>query len=149
MGLGFSISNVIVERQRYRRRKDFVITMCVCMLSHVLPGSSVLRILQPRILEWVAISSCKESSWPRDWTHVSCVSCIGRQILYHCATWETLSIIKPSLFTPSFLKSPTCSQLTSIKGINLSSYFWVHLTTLPEAENFLDEYPEKLVGFFP
>ena len=27
-------------------------------------------------------------SWPRDQNHVSCVSCIGRQILYHCATWE-------------------------------------------------------------
>ena len=22
----------------------------------------------------------------RDWTHISCVSCIGMQILYHCAT---------------------------------------------------------------
>ena len=27
---------------------------------------------------------------PRDWTHVSCVSCIGRWILYHWATWEAL-----------------------------------------------------------
>ena len=24
-----------------------------------------------------------ESSWPRDWTHISYVSCIGRQVLYH------------------------------------------------------------------
>ena len=30
------------------------------------------------------------SSQPRDCTYVSCVSCIGRWILYHCATWETL-----------------------------------------------------------
>ena len=30
--------------------------------------SSVHRILQPRILEWVAISCCKVSSWPRDQT---------------------------------------------------------------------------------
>ena len=43
------------------------------------PGSSVHRIFQARILEWVSISSSKGSSWPRDWTHVSC---IGRQILY-------------------------------------------------------------------
>ena len=28
------------------------------------------------------------SSWPRDQTHVSCISFIGRQILYHWATWE-------------------------------------------------------------
>ena len=30
------------------------------------------------------------SSCPRDWTWVSCVSCIGRQILYYCATWEAI-----------------------------------------------------------
>ena len=28
------------------------------------------------------------SSQPRDQTHVSCTSCISRQILYHCTTWE-------------------------------------------------------------
>ena len=31
-----------------------------------LPGSSVHRILQVRILEWVAISFSRGSSWPRD-----------------------------------------------------------------------------------
>ena len=36
-----------------------------------LPGSSVHRILQARVLEWVAISISKGSSWPRDWTWVS------------------------------------------------------------------------------
>ena len=44
-----------------------------------LPGSSVHGIFQARILEWVAISFSRESSRPRDWTHVSC---IGRWILY-------------------------------------------------------------------
>ena len=29
-----------------------------------------------------------ESSQPRDQTCISCISCIGKQILYHCATWE-------------------------------------------------------------
>ena len=41
-------------------------------------------ILQARTLEWVAISSSRGSSWPRDQTHVSGI-CIGRQILYHWA----------------------------------------------------------------
>ena len=42
-----------------------------------LAGSSVYRILQARILEWVAISSFRGSSWPQDWTHGSChASCI-------------------------------------------------------------------------
>ena len=46
-----------------------------------------MEILQAIILEWVAISSSRGSSPPRDWT---CVSCIGRLILYHWATWESL-----------------------------------------------------------
>ena len=47
-----------------------------------LPGSSVHGISQSRILEWVALSSSRESSSPRGQTHISC---IGRQILYHWA----------------------------------------------------------------
>ena len=31
-------------------------------------------ILQTRILEWVAIPFSRESSWPRDWTRVSCIA---------------------------------------------------------------------------
>ena len=38
-----------------------------------LPGSSVHGILQARILEWVAIPFSRSSSWPRDWTLVSCI----------------------------------------------------------------------------
>ena len=52
-----------------------------------LPGSSVHGILQARILEWVAISSSRWSSRPRNWTHVSFVFYTGRHILYHCTTW--------------------------------------------------------------
>ena len=47
------------------------------------PGSSVHGILQVRIPEWVAVPSSRGSSWPRDQTWVSYVSCIGRQVLYH------------------------------------------------------------------
>ena len=36
------------------------------------PGSPVHGILQARILEWVAISFSRGSSWPRDQTQVSC-----------------------------------------------------------------------------
>ena len=49
------------------------------------PGSSVCGISQAIILEWVAISSSRGYSWPRDGTHVSC---IGMQILYCWATRE-------------------------------------------------------------
>ena len=42
------------------------------------PGFSVHGILQARILEWVAISCCRVSSQPRDWSYVSYLSCIGQ-----------------------------------------------------------------------
>ena len=42
-----------------------------------LPGSSVLGILQARMLEWVAMPFSRGSSWPRDQTGVSCGSCIA------------------------------------------------------------------------
>ena len=66
------------------------------------PDSSVHEISQERIPEWVVISfssrgssqpewvvisfSSRGSSQPRKQTRVSCISCIGRQILYHCTT---------------------------------------------------------------
>ena len=40
-------------------------------------------VFQARILDWVAISFSRGYSQLRDWTHVSYVSCIGRQVLYH------------------------------------------------------------------
>ena len=52
-----------------------------------------------KILEWVAISSSRGSSWPRNWTHVSCVSCIGRQILYHWATGKPSNPWQPLIYS--------------------------------------------------
>ena len=48
------------------------------------PDSSVHGIFQARTLEWAAISFSRGSSQSRDWI---CVSCIGRWIVYHWATW--------------------------------------------------------------
>ena len=39
-----------------------------------LPSSSVQGILQARILGWVAILFSRGSSWPRDWTWMSCIA---------------------------------------------------------------------------
>ena len=57
-----------------------------------LPGSSVHRIFQARVLEWVAISFSRRSSWPRDRTQVSCI--VGRRSTvwvtregYGCESW--------------------------------------------------------------
>ena len=52
-----------------------------------LPGFSVHGIFQARILEWVAMSSSKGSSWPRDWTRSSCICLLHcRGFFYHSAT---------------------------------------------------------------
>ena len=58
--------------------------------DHSPPGSSVHGISQARILEWIAISSSRGSSWSRDQTWVSWVSCIGRQVLYQLCHLRSL-----------------------------------------------------------
>ena len=52
------------------------------------PGSSVHGILQARILEWIAIPSSKGSSQPRDWSQVSCISCLTGRFFTYWATRE-------------------------------------------------------------
>ena len=71
-------------------------------------GSSVHRISQARILEWVAISFSRVSSWPRDWTRISC---LHRHILDNWATWKAhechllfIKWVKPNL-QPHFLNA--------------------------------------------
>ena len=74
----------------------FIKTKCVCAqplptlcnpMDYSLPGSSLHEIFQAKIPEWVAISSFREFSWSRGQTHIFCISCIGRWILFHWATW--------------------------------------------------------------
>ena len=57
-------------------------------VAHQAPLS--MGISQARKLEWVAISSSRGSSWPRDWT---CISCIGRWILYHLRHLRSVYIL--------------------------------------------------------
>ena len=92
--------------------KDFFkIEVCVCAksLQSCLslcnpmdcspPGSSVHGILQARILEWVAMPFSRGSSWPRDRTHVSYVSCTGKWIFTTSATWEAQLIFSVVLIS--------------------------------------------------
>ena len=71
----------------------------------ILSLNNTLCILQRRILVWVAISSSRGSSQPRDGTRISCGSCMGRQILYYCATWEALYFIPNSRNPPASLQN--------------------------------------------
>ena len=74
--------------------KGRFLVLCMCVLSSVsvfatsctvcsLAGSSARGTFQARILERVAISFSRGSSQPRNRTRVSCVSCIGKWIVYH------------------------------------------------------------------
>ena len=75
-------------------------------MNYSLLGSSFHGILQARILEWVAMPSSRGSSWLRDWTHVSYVSCIGR-------------------FYPSWhLGSPQVSSVQSLSRIRHFVTLW-------------------------
>ena len=77
--------------------------VCVCVwaqscptlcnpMNCSLPGSFVHGIFQAGIREWVAMPFSRGSSRPRDRSGVSCISCIGRQILYHWTSWEACQI---------------------------------------------------------
>ena len=75
-----------------------------------LPGSSVHGILQARILEWVAISFSRGSSWPRDWTLVSLIA--GRHLTSE-PPGKALSLVKPPtnmhcVWFPSYKKVLLC-----------------------------------------
>ena len=109
---------------------------CVCQLvSHVqlfatswtvaLPGSSVHGILEPRILEWVAIPFSRGFAQPQDWIWVSCVA--GRfftiwatreaLIQYNTETKveEKKSDVFITLFAPYFCPSSRAKMLLSYK----------------------------------
>ena len=104
--------------------------------------SSVHGIVQARILEWVAVSYSRGSSQPRDKTHVSCISCIGRWILHHWATRETQHVFPSSLkllllswqcieaqrgHWKEFFKS-TCSPSVQFSSIQSLSHVWLLAT---------------------
>ena len=85
-------------------------TLCdriVCGLS----VSSVHGIFQAGILEWVAISFSRGSFRPRDQTHISCVSCIGRRILYHQIAFVSHTLIVQSLVIPERHKVSCLEQV--------------------------------------
>ena len=94
-----------------------------------LPGSSVHGIFQARILEWVAISFLRGSSWPRDWTWVSCTA--GRlftSVFY--SSGQLLSCIRlfanpwtaASQASTSIFNSRSLLKFMSIESVMPSNY---------------------------
>ena len=66
-----------VKRERKKVKESEVVQSRLALcdpMDYSPPGSFVHGILQARILEWVAIPFCKESSRPRDQSQVSCIA---------------------------------------------------------------------------
>ena len=75
------------------------VQLCIPM-DCSLPGSSDRGIFQARILEWVAISFSRGSSWTKDWTRVSC---IGRWFFTTESPGIPIKILR-TFFSFSFLR---------------------------------------------
>ena len=54
------------------------------------PGSSVHEVFQSRVLDWVAISSSKGSSQPRDQTKIFCTPLIAGRFFTTELSWKPL-----------------------------------------------------------
>ena len=86
------------------------------------PDSCGHQILQARILEWVAVPFSRGSSRPRDQRRVSHVSCIGRQVLCHRATWIAPKMAAPAgntllgKITWDWGRGLRCQKLSSCSG---------------------------------
>ena len=106
-------------------------------MDYSLPGFSVLGISQAQILEWVAVPFCRWSSWPRDQTSVSCVSCIaGRfftaeplgkpQMLYSVAKKKKKKNSSPALprWKPTHSMQRSHSQEMKRAGSKEECGFW-------------------------
>ena len=90
------------------------------------PGSSVHGILQARILEWVALPSCRGSFPPRDWTHVSYISCIGRRVLYTIITQSKIFQILQAVWSVS----PLFNSVTAVRKQSQTIHQWTDMDIL-------------------
>ena len=112
------------------------------------PGSSVHGILQARILDWVAISSFRGSSWPSDWTPVSWSSALQVDSLpkfeppgnpkHSPSPWEAL--IKPQGYTKSLWEGydpwtgwPSAAHLASLRFLRVEFYS-IGSASMPNAQ---------------
>ena len=147
---------------------------CVCVHAQSWPtlcnymdrsprDSSVHGIFQARILKWFPFPSSSGSSQPKDRTLISCISCIGRWILYHGATWgspfSAPNFSQFSLLNWQYTKPipNTCSSLYNslfsrlllpfvCRGIN---WGWLCYGAYPQPYSYISLEPhptQKLLG---
>ena len=69
------------------------VCVCVCVLSHSVMSDSIshqapLPMEFPRQEDWCGLPGDVQGNLPDPGTQVPYISCIGKQILYHCTTWK-------------------------------------------------------------
>ena len=91
------------------------------------PGCSVRGIFQARIMEWVFISYSRGYSQLRDRTCVLCISCTGRQILYHFHHLGMPSSVCSLLPHPSIAPASSPLVINSLLSVPvILLLFWLH-----------------------
>ena len=126
----YYLAEILVENTKTLHRCCYLVTKWFptflwpwdCSLT----GSSVHGISQARILEWVATYFSRGSSWPRDWI---CISCIGRQILYHWALREAQNT--------AYQKLMVCEKTNELKRIKKSMVSKLNFEKLPCWKEFV------------
>ena len=99
------------------------------ILDYSPPGSSVHGIFQARILESITISSSRGPFWPRVWTRVSCVSCIGRWVLNRWATTHEARVnSRPYNLWYYFFKNCQATFQVSKASDIFSPHFYLYKT---------------------
>ena len=109
---------------RKKEEKNIIhsLLLCVCMLSCLIPvwlfatlwtracqAPLSIGFSRQEYWEWVAIPFSRGSSQPRDWTHVSFISCMTGELFTTSAAYGPSFIALSSIFAARFsLWSPLC-----------------------------------------
>ena len=128
------------EKHRHEVKWSEVAQSCPTLcnpMDYSLQGSSVHGIFQARVLEWVAISSSRGSSRPRDWTWVSRIA--GKQYRLSHQESNTYTISDNPLSSPCFSSFPK-TVVSSSQCLSVSSA-WSNLLS--------SQYPSWLESWVP
>ena len=106
------------------------------------PGSSVYGTSKARTLEWIAISSSRGPSWPKDWnSHLLCLL-HHRQIIYPLSHWRSPPSISLLSINPEKRKTliwkDTCTPMFT------AALFTIDRTWKPPKYPSTDEWIKKM-----
>ena len=110
------------------------VQLCVIPLTVACQDTLSMEVLQVRILSGLSFPSPGELPLSGDWTHVSCVSCIGRRILYYSVEFSSVQSLNHvrlfvNLWTAacqaflSITNSQSLLKFMSIESVMPSSHF--------------------------